>query len=118
MFHRDQRDYFLGPEVTVLDNEATQRDPITKEIIGREVTKLRRDPQSRPKVKSYFTIDLKNGAGFVCSGCWTRWIRMRLKIGGQTYTKLRHITLLGAPQGVIDNHKDRPGWDTPGLGPE
>ena len=111
---RNDRDFFLGPEVTVLDNALTQRDEFGN-ITGQEFTKLRRQPYSRPKVISYETVDLKKGAGFVCSGCWTKWIRLRLKIGGETYTKLRHITLLGSPQDVIDAHKDRPGWATPGT---
>lgn len=113
--HSD-RDRFLGPSVTVLDNDLTQRDLITKEISGPEITKQIQKRYSRPKVKSYVQIDLKRGAGFVCSGCWSKWIRARLKIDGVTYTKLRHITLLGAPQNVIDEHKVRPGWDTPGMG--
>ncbi len=116
IFERFERDNFLGPLQTVIDNEATQRDEFGN-IIGEEVTKTRRPQHSRPKVKSYVAIDLKNGAGFVCSGCWTRWIRLRLKIGGVTYTRLRHITLLGAPQDALDEHKGRPGWDSPGMTP-
>ena len=112
---RKDREYLLGPEVRVLDNVLTQRDDFGN-IVGQEFTKTVRKRYSRPKVISYETVDLKKGAGFVCSGCWTKWIRLRLKIGGVTYTKLRHITLLGAPRDVIDAHKVRPGWNTPGMG--
>lgn len=111
--HRN-REYFLGPQVTVIDNAATPRDDFGN-INGPEVTKTIRRRYSRPNVVSYVPVDLKRGAGFVCSGCWTRWVRERYEIGGETYTKLRHITLLGAPQAIIEEHKARPGWDTPGM---
>lgn len=118
---RRNREHIVGPPVTVLDNDATVRntdrlDPDFGKIIGPEVPKLFQFVNSRPSVVGYEPpVDLKNGAGFVCSGCWTRWIRSRYKIDGVTYTKLHHITLLGAPQDTIDEHKDRPGWNTPGM---
>lgn len=121
VLHRLDRDAVTGPLVTVMDNEATVRDtdilsPTYRQIIGDEVHKQFRFNHSRPAVAGYEApVDLKKGAGFVCSGCWTRWIRGRYKIGGVTYTRIKHITLLGAPQDVVDAHKRRPGWATPGL---
>lgn len=116
LLSRTERDFFDGPLHTVMNNELTQRDK-RGNIIGDEVTKQRANPESRPSVISYSIVDLKNGTGFVCSGCWTKWIRLRLKIGGVTYTKLRHITLLDAPQDALDELGARPGWDTPGMTP-
>lgn len=110
------RDYFDGSLVEVIDNAATERNEDTGEIIGPEVRKMIHRRYSRPSVVGYETIiDFKRGAGFVCSGCWTLWIRLRLKIGGLIYTRLQHIILLDAPRDTIDEHKDRPGWNTPGL---
>jgi hypothetical protein len=114
---RRNREYITGPLVTVIDNELTERDLITGAVEGDEITKKVRQTYSRPKVLSYEAIDLKRGAGFVCSGCWTAWIRGRFKIDGVTYTRVHHITLLGAPRDTIDEHKARPGWDTPGMTP-
>jgi len=112
---RKNREIFEGPLMTVIDNESSTRDPLTGEVTN-EVTKQVRKTYSRPSIVGYETVDLKRGAGFVCSGCWTRWIRERFEIGGQVYTRLRHITMLGAPQDVITEYAGRPGVDTPGLG--